>query len=115
MKKTTAILLAGTAAMFINACGGSDVDIVDDIIGEDNIAPVITLNGDATVNVTKGTSYTDEGATATDNVDPVVTVLTSGVELIDVNVPATYTVTYTATDTAGNIGTAYRTVIVVDD
>ena len=32
-------------------------------------APVITLEGDATVTVEVGTDYTDAGATATDNYD----------------------------------------------
>lgn len=40
----------------------------------DKTAPVITLNGDQTVNVAYGTAYTDAGATATDNNDGTVTV-----------------------------------------
>ena len=35
----------------------------------DTTAPVITLVGDAVVDLSVGDTYTEEGATATDNVD----------------------------------------------
>ena len=55
-----------------------------------------------------GSTYTDAGATA----DGGETVTTSG--SVDVNTVGTYTFTYSATDAAGNEGTATRTVTVVD-
>ena len=36
----------------------------------DSIAPELTLNGDAFITLTVGDTYTDAGATATDNLDP---------------------------------------------
>ena len=82
------------------------------VIVEDTIAPVITLaNGDeGTTNYTveRGTAYVDPGATA--NGGETVTVNTSGLNMA---ISGTYTVTYSATDLAGNTGTATRTVIVV--
>ena len=78
----------------------------------DTTAPVITLaNGDeGTTNYTveRGTTYVDPGATADGG--ETVTVDTSELNMA---VPGTYTVTYSATDLAGNTGTATRTVIVV--
>ena len=77
----------------------------------DTTAPVITLvNGDeGTTNYTvqRGTTYVDPGATADGG--ETVTVDTSELNMA---VSGTYTVTYSATDLAGNIGTASRTVIV---
>ena len=74
----------------------------------DEIAPVITLNGDELVNVEQGSSYVEAGATA----DGGETVTTSGT--VDESTIGEYTITYSATDSAGNTGTATRTVNVVD-
>jgi hypothetical protein len=76
----------------------------------DTVAPVITLNGPASVTLTQGSVYTEEGATSTDNVDTNVQVNLSG--SVDTGTAGTYTITYTATDTAGNTATATREVIV---
>ena len=77
----------------------------------DRTPPVITVTGSTTVNHEQGTTYSDQGATATDAVDGAVSVSTSG----SVGAAAgTYTLTYTATDSAGNSATATRTVIVAD-
>ena len=73
----------------------------------DNKAPVITLNGDASVTVEVGETYTDAGATS-DGGETVTAVST-----VDVNTVGSYTVTYTAADVAGNADTATRTVNVV--
>jgi len=73
----------------------------------DVTAPVITVTS-GTDSVVIGGSWTDAGATATDNLDSSVTVSTSGT--VDVNTIGSYTITYTATDTAGNTATTTRTV-----
>ncbi len=77
----------------------------------DNTPPVITLKGEPTVTIEKGKKYTDVGATARDDVDGVVEVITSG--RVDTSKVGTYTITYTATDKAGNVATKKRTVKVV--
>ena len=76
----------------------------------DTTPPVITLSGANPANVTQNTSYTDAGATANDDVDGVVTVSTTGT--VDTTTLGDYTLTYTATDSAGNTATATRTVTV---
>ncbi|UFH59121.1 DUF5011 domain-containing protein [Sulfurovum mangrovi] len=85
------------------------VIVVEDVV-EDTTPPVVTLNGDASVTITVGSSYSDAGATATDNVDGALTPVESG--SVDTSTPGTYTVTWTATDNAGNVGSASRTVVV---
>ncbi|NBU69200.1 MAG: DUF5011 domain-containing protein, partial [Verrucomicrobia bacterium] len=58
-------------------------------------------------------SYTDAGASATDNVDSTVTVNSNGT--VDPTTPGTYTITYDAMDVAGNAAaTVTRTVVVYD-
>ena len=66
----------------------------------DTTPPVITVNGANPVNINVGATYVDAGATATDNVDRVVTVVTSGA--VNTAVAGAYTLTYNAKDTAGN-------------
>jgi len=78
----------------------------------DTTAPVITLAGDNPITIEGGGSFTDPGATATDNYDTTVTVTTTG--SVDVNTLGSYTITYSATDSSGNTATTTRTVNVVD-
>jgi hypothetical protein len=72
--------------------------------------PVITLIGNTTINLTVGDSYTEQGATATENDNAVEVVITG---TVDTTTAGTYTIDYDATDTAGNKATEVtRTVIV---
>ena len=67
---------------------------------KDTTTPVITLNGEANININIGDVYTEAGASATDNVDTSVAVIISG--SVDTTTAGTYTIHYNATDTAGN-------------
>jgi subtilisin family serine protease len=69
----------------------------------DLVAPIITLNGSSSVNITVGGTYTDEGATSIDDVDGPVIVTTSGT--VDTNTVGTYILTYNTVDAAGNHAT----------
>jgi Zn-dependent metalloprotease len=92
---------------------GMTADTDDDNDGVLDIAPVITLTGSATVTHALGVVYTDAGATASDAVDGEVSVTASGT--VNVNVVGTYTLTYSAVDSAGNTSTSVtRTVNVFD-
>ena len=77
----------------------------------DTTAPVITLNGSAQMSLDVGDAFTDPGATATDDVDGTVNVTSTG--SVDTSIAGQYTITYSATDTAGNTATATRTVKVI--
>jgi hypothetical protein len=77
----------------------------------DTVAPVITLNGSTPMTIQCGSGYTEPGATATDACQGSVAVVITG------SVPAvvgTYTITYTSTDSSGNVATKTRTVNVID-
>ncbi|QTD42585.1 S-layer homology domain-containing protein [Sporosarcina sp. Te-1] len=76
---------------------------------EDKEAPKLVYNGEKTLNVEYGATFTAPTVTATDNVDEnveVTSVITNeaGERLaaIDTKVPGTYKVTYSAADKAGN-------------
>jgi len=79
----------------------------------DTIAPVIILTGSATMNLNVGDSFTDPGATASDNIDGDLTssIVTTGAVVLDT--AGTYQITYNVSDAAGNAATpVIRTVIV---
>ena len=78
----------------------------------DTTPPVITLNGASTINLTVGDSYTEQGATATDNVDGSLTssIVISG--SVNTASAGTYTITYSVSDAANNSASTTRTVIV---
>jgi len=99
---------AVTRTITVTAASGSEPDTGTDA---DVIAPVITLIGGASVSVAQNATYSNLGATATDSVDGVITVTNEGT--VDTSTLGTYTLTYSATDSAGNTSTATRTVSVI--
>ena len=98
------------------ACGGGGGD--DDGGGgptgptPDTTPPTITVNGDTAIDLAYASEYEDEGASATDETDGEVDVTVSGD--VDPFTPGTYTLTYTATDAAGNEASAERVVTVAN-
>jgi len=76
----------------------------------DAIKPVITLTGDNPTLVIQGGTYTELGATASDNVDGDVTGSIGISGTVDANTYGIYDVTYTVTDTAGNTAEEIRKV-----
>ena len=78
----------------------------------DDVPPVITVNGSNPATVELGATYTDQGATALDANHGSTSVATSG--SVNTSTVGSYTLTYTATDLDNNTATATRTVNVVD-
>ena len=76
----------------------------------DATPPVVTLNSLAEVALDAGGTYNEVGAIATDNLDDSVTATTT--DTVNTRTAGIYTITYRATDAAGNTGTAERTVTV---
>ena len=83
-----------------------------DITVADTTAPSVVLAGDAQMTIEAGTTYVEPGASATDLVSGTLATTTSGA--VNPLVPGTYTLTYSATDAAGNLGSASRVVVVAD-
>jgi len=94
---------------------------IDDIMSSsgvnppiDTTKPIIRLLRDAIVTLTVGDTYTDAGATATDDVDGNITSSIQVIGLpIDTSSEGNYTVTYSVSDLAGNQATKTRKVNVV--
>ncbi len=84
---------------------------------DDTTPPVVTLLGDASLEISLNTaSWADPGATASDDEDGTVTVSSDySATNPNLNQVGTYTITYTATDAAGNVGSALRTIRVKND
>ncbi len=80
---------------------------------KDTTKPVITLKESATRNLTVGDSYTDAGATASDNKDGNITSKIVKTGTVDTSKAKTYTIKYNVSDEAGNkADEVTRTVIV---
>lgn len=92
-----------------------DYTVIIEGTGPDTVAPVITLNGASTIDLNVGETYTELGATATDNIDGDLTssIVTSG--SVNTNIAGAYTVTYSVSDAAGNNTSIDRTVNVNAD
>jgi hypothetical protein len=104
MKKSNfylaSILILGLSSMF-SSCKKDDTN-----------APIITLVGDSEITLDLQTPYQELGATAIDDEDGELIVEISGD--VDINLKGVYTITYTATDEAGNIAIEDRIVNIVN-
>jgi hypothetical protein len=78
----------------------------------DSVSPVITLAGEPTITIEFNDVYTEVGATAIDNADGVIAVVTSGV--VDTSKVGSYEIVYSAIDNSGNSSSETRTINVVD-
>lgn len=120
MKKIIGLFILGAIVMTTNTgckkkgCTDSTATNFNSAAKKDDgtclYAPTITLNGNATVSVNVGATYTDAGATATNKDGSTVAVTTTST--VNTANKGTYTVTYTATNANGTT-TAQRTVNVV--
>jgi hypothetical protein len=98
-----------------NVATATRVVNVVNVIPDDNVAPVITILGDNPVEIVQNSVYVDVGASALDNVDGDL----SGSIIVTNNVNSavigTQTVSYSVSDSVGNVATATRIVNVVPE
>ena len=111
-------ILIGLTSVILAACGGgggsgSTPAPTPNPTPADTTAPVISLSGAQALTIEQGTAYSDAGATATDDVDGAVTVSTTGSVIS--SSAGEYTLTYSATDAAGNTHDESFTITVSDD
>ena len=87
-----------------DAAGNAATEVVRTVIvAPDVTPPIITLNGASTINLDIFDTYTELGATATDNVDGDLTgAIVIGGDVVNTSVPNTYIVTYDVSDSSGN-------------
>jgi len=71
--------------------------------------PVLTLSGDATLNLVVGDSFTDPGATATDNLSGDLTSAIVKTGTVNTSTVGSYVLSYNVTDAAGNTSSKTRT------
>jgi uncharacterized repeat protein (TIGR01451 family) len=85
-----------------DAAGNAATEVTRNVDVVDGTAPVITLTGNATETIIVGETYTDAGATASDDIDGDITgsIITSSD--VDESVPGSYSVTYNVDDAGGN-------------
>ena len=82
--------------VLLGLVGAAAINSLTDDGYNDNVPPVITVNGSSTVTVELGTAYSDQGATAMDAFHGTTSVNTTG--SVDTSSVGSYTITYTATD-----------------
>ncbi len=104
--------LSAVQKALVALVGAAVISNVTDDGYNDNVPPVITLNGSNPDSVELGNTYSDPGATAFDEFHGETPVSASS--NVDTSTVGSYTITYTATDLDGNTATATRTVNVVD-
>lgn len=81
---------------------------------KDIVPPVVTIKGAKRINLLKGSKYTDSGATAKDDLDGDVTKSLEVTGEVNTEKVGIYTITYTATDKAGNKNKAERKVTIYE-
>lgn len=91
---------------------GNVAEVTRQLLYEDVEAPVITLLGESVVTMTIGTAYDEPGFTAADNRDGDLTTFVEVSGMVQRYLAATYTLTYTVRDEAGNETSVERTVVV---
>lgn len=123
---TVDVATVGTYTLFYNvtdAAGNvscSAARTVNVVASPDATAPVVTLNGNDTIQLDVCQFYSEQGVTAIDNVDGdisssvVVTGTLPAGSAGTPGTPGTYTLTYTSTDGAGNSATETRVVVISD-
>ena len=109
---STAGSATGTGGNLVFGQGNTsgNTNYITQLRAADQTGPTITLVGTNPLSLALGATFTDPGATATDTSGGNRTVSSSGT--VSTSVAGTYTRTYTATDTLGNVSTSTRTVVV---
>ena len=80
----------------------------------DPVPPVVTLLGDAEITSERRNPFTDPGATASDNFDGDLTDKIKVDGEVDITKIGDYELTYSVTDTYGNLGKANRVIHIVE-
>jgi hypothetical protein len=109
--------VAGTYTIRYNVTDLADnaaVEVVRRVqVVSDSNPPTISLNGGATMDVIRGSVFTDPGASASDDIDGNLNARVTTNGAVNTNTAGNYLLTYTVMDSAGNTAAVTRTVRVV--
>ena len=97
----------------VDSSGNESIPLTRIVHVQDNIPPVIELEGDNPIYIFAGTEFVDPGASASDNVDGKLNVITSG--QVNTSVAGSNILIYNAYDSAGNIADAVTRIVIVQD
>ncbi|MDB4153108.1 DUF5011 domain-containing protein, partial [Flavobacteriaceae bacterium] len=104
----------GTYTIYYNVsdADGNIASVSRTIIVSLDLPPTITLTGSSTITLLVGDTYIEDGCVATDEIDGDLTssIITTGT--VDTSTVGTYTLVYSITDSASNIVSTTRTVII---
>jgi len=81
-------------------------------MGKDEVAPTITILGDNPTIINQNDTYTDAGATASDDIDGDITGSITTTTNLNTAVGGYYYITYSVTDAAGHIASSTRNITV---
>ncbi|MDG1473651.1 MAG: DUF5011 domain-containing protein, partial [Porticoccaceae bacterium] len=98
----------------VDVSGNLSETIFRDVIVEDTIAPVLTLNQGSDVQHEQGTTFTDPGAKAIDSVEGDISQFITVEGLVDENTAGDYELRYHIADSQNNVSSAIRVVTVSD-
>ena len=110
---TTVNVAAGTFSGSTTSLANTVADEFNWTYSPNNI-PVIALTGDQIVEVALNSTYTDDGATATDTEDGTITSSITTVDSVDTSTAGVYTVTYNVSDSGGAAATEVVRTVTVD-
>ena len=104
----------GIVTYTVSDSAGNIATVERVIVYNDIVAPVITLNGNADINVSIGNEYIEEGYVALDDCDGDITdkVITEG--NVDTTIPGSYKIEYKVQDSYGNTCSVIRNISVAD-
>lgn len=112
----TPALVTGNYYLWVKAVdnAGNTSITRSDAFNIDNTAPTITLVGLPSVTIALGATYTDQGATANDNINGNITASIVKTGSVNQNVSGTYTLYYNVVDSSGNVASQVTRVVVVN-
>jgi hypothetical protein len=111
---------AGTTGTYtltysVNDETGNSTSVTRTVNVSDTTIPIITITGSNTITLEKGASFTDPGATATDNTDGNITANIVKTGSVTTATTGTYVLTYDVSDAAGNAATTKTRSVQVSD
>ncbi len=99
----------------VSDAAGNTTELEEDLKYIDDEKPVIKLKGNSTINLKKGDTYVDAGATANDSCDGDLTNKIKIDNKVNANEVGSYEVVYTVEDNNGNKTTKTRKVVVSEE